>query len=759
MHRLLRSAPTVGLVVAMALATTPTASLASPPSVPRSLRLGGAQGSVVVQTAPFRLTFLDAEGRRVLRQVENTSPPPFVGSSTIQPGGTTSLTDNVLYSPFTFEVGGASNVQFPAAPWVGAILSAGDAGVQYSATDVVAYQKEPGGLGLTVATNDPTGRELEVRLSTRPDGAIGVSMSVTPDAGVVAVADSFQTDRTERFHGFGGRHTRVDQRGRTLTGWLQAQNLSAGQLQPAADAVPGTEQDAYLFPNGPSAAYYVQNSFISSSGYGFVLDRPELSRWRMASDRYDAWQVDLAASGMDYTVAPGGVRHAVSVVSDMNGRHRMPPRWSQGTVLYRGVKVLSADADTPQSYEAKVREDLARIDRHQLDVSAYGIEGWAILDRQVLADLVEELHRRGIKVLFYLRCFVSADPANTEPPELFIDAVDKGYVATNEAGLPYLFGSTFVAGAAALIDFTNPAARRWWGTRVREVLDVGADGFMQDFGEQAMVDMHFFDGSTGATMHNDYPTIYHRTTRAVVARYERRHPGRKIFFFTRAGFSGTPGSAAHESANFPGDETTDWTLSSGLPSIVPDMLNRAVGGAWGYTTDIGGYFDYTSPPVSEELFTRWHQASALMPYFRVHNSSSTGVKMPWDFGTRALRRFRASAALHGAALSYLRRLERRATITGIPPTRPLWLAFPHRPELARVADEWMLGNHVLVAPVLTEGARSRQVALPPGCWRYVPTGVAFKGGTSVEVPAGLSTLPYFFSCGTRPFAEPRGGTR
>ena len=57
--------------------------------------------------------------------------------------------------------------------------------------------------------------------------------------------------------------------------------------------------------------------------------------------------------------------------------------------------------------------------------------------------------------------------------------------------------------------------------------------------------------------------------------FERRHPRRRIFFFTRAGYSGTPGAAAYESANFPGDETTDWSHSAGLASLTTDMLNRA----------------------------------------------------------------------------------------------------------------------------------------------------------------------------------------
>ncbi len=100
----------------------------------------------------------------------------------------------------------------------------------------------------------------------------------------------------------------------------------------------------------------------------------------------------------------------------------MPPAWAQGTTLYRGVKVLSADADTPESYAAKVRADLRRIDRDDLDVTSTGWRGGRSSGARSFAP-GRELHQRGIKVVFYIRCYVSADAANTEPPELFVEAL------------------------------------------------------------------------------------------------------------------------------------------------------------------------------------------------------------------------------------------------------------------------------------------------------------------------------------------------
>ena len=63
-----------------------------------------------------------------------------------------------------------------------------------------------------------------------------------------------------------------------------------------------------MFPNGPYATYYAQSQFVSSAGYGFWLDRDEIARWRMDSDRNDAWHVEAAAPALDYVVAPGRPR-------------------------------------------------------------------------------------------------------------------------------------------------------------------------------------------------------------------------------------------------------------------------------------------------------------------------------------------------------------------------------------------------------------------------------------------------------------------
>ena len=88
----------------------------------------------------------------------------------------------------------------------------------------------------------------------------------------------------------------------------------------------------------------------------------------------------------------------------------------------------------------------------------------------------------------------------------------------------------------------------------------------------------------------------------------------------------------------------------------------------------------------------------------------------------------------------------------MPIARPLWLAAPGDRRAAAQDQEWLLGPNVLVAPVVEQGARKRTVYFPRGCWVSPASGRRYSGGRAALVPAPLDALPYFFRCGSAPFA-------
>ena len=253
-----------------------------------------------------------------------------------------------------------------------------------------------------MATSDPSGRKLLVGLRPGPrPGTIALSARPDDPAGVAAIGDSFSSPGRQSFRGFGGRHNSIDQAGEEFYNWVQQQNVSAGGL--GGSAPPGVDPDLYLYPNGQHAAYYVQSSFISPGRYGFLLDRDELSDWRLESDRPDAWQVQSASRRLDYIVAPGSSRSAIGRLTAISGRHRVPPRWAIGPMLDRLIRF---PAQPPDEYESEVRADLRAIRRDDVPIGAYRIEAWQYLPRPFLREVIRKLRRRDIKPLLYFRAFV-----------------------------------------------------------------------------------------------------------------------------------------------------------------------------------------------------------------------------------------------------------------------------------------------------------------------------------------------------------------
>jgi alpha-glucosidase (family GH31 glycosyl hydrolase) len=650
-----------------------------------------------------------------------------------------------LYAPLSFLVGSESVQQRDGGLWGGNLMAGERSGTQYSARGVQRAKRTGKGVTMRVSTSDPSGRRLRVRVAPVGCCAIGVFVSPRPSAGIATIGDSFASRSSEGFFGFGGRHNSLDQHGNTFSSFVEEENLDG--LSGIGIGGGGTS----LYPNGPAAAYYPQPEFVSSRGYGFLLDQPELARFQLDSQEPSAWNVSASAPRLRYVVAPGSGPTAIRTLTAITGRQPVPPRWALGPMLDRLVKNFG---ETDADYQSNVQSDLDNIARYGLPLEAYRIEGWGFPggnDGFVLhsytnpteqAQLIATLRSRGIHPLVYLRPWMALDSA----------AVANGWVATHADGSPYM--TTGTSGQPiALLDFTNPAAVRFWQQEVAKAFDLGADGFMQDFGEEILGGMHFHDGETGATMHNRYLVLYAKVTRDAIRTYEHKHPKRHLWFFTRAGYTGRPGSAAYESANFPGDETTDWTHSSGLASSTPDMLNRAIGGAYGFGTDIGGYFDLTTPPTTKELFLRWAEWAALSPVFRLHGAGPTGTHTPWSFDDETVQAYIQLSRLHLKAVPLILHLWQRAARTGIPPTRPLWLAYPHDPAARAQDQEWLLGPDVLVAPVIQQGATSRSVYFPTGCWRDPATGQRYRGPRSSEISAPLTVLPRFFRCGTHPLSH------
>lgn len=93
---------------------------------------------------------------------------------------------------------------------------------------------------------------------------------------------------------------------------------------------------------------------------------------------------------------------------------------------------------------------------------------------------------------------------------------------------------------------------------------------------------------------------------------------------------------------------------------------------------------------------------------------------------------------------YTRELFEQASASGAPLVRGLFFEFPQDYQVADIADEYLYGPDLLVAPVTSVGARERDVYLPEGTsWTDLASGEVYEGGQTVRVAAPVDTVPAF----------------
>jgi len=195
-------------------------------------------------------------------------------------------------------------------------------------------------------------------------------------------------------------------------------------------------------------------------------------------------------------------------------------------------------------------------------------------------------------------------------------------------------------------------------------------------------------------------------------------------------------------------------------------LNMGVAGIPWWTSDIGG-FGGGDPddPDYRELFIRWFQWGAFCPVFRVHGfrkdnnpqfalmhpAGSTsedvysgGPNEVWSYGDEAYVILSDYLFLRERLRPYIRGLMQAAHDKGTPVMRPLFYDFPRDPTAWEIADQFMFGPDLLVAPVMHAGLRERPVYLPLGaCWKNARTGEVHVGGQTLTCTAGLADIPLY----------------
>jgi alpha-glucosidase len=183
-----------------------------------------------------------------------------------------------------------------------------------------------------------------------------------------------------------------------------------------------------------------------------------------------------------------------------------------------------------------------------------------------------------------------------------------------------------------------------------------------------------------------------------------------------------------------GDNRSSWDH---LWLSMPVLMNLGLSGIGHTGPDIGGFSGF----ASGELFTRWLQMGAFLPFTRAHTFLNSPDQEPWSWGEPYLSINRWTIELRYRLLPYLYTAFWQCAQTGVPIVRPLLLAFQEDGEVHALDDEFMCGDALLVAPVMEEGAAQRAVYVPDGMWYDFWTDEPVRGPTWIDVPVVLERVP------------------
>jgi alpha-glucosidase len=297
-------------------------------------------------------------------------------------------------------------------------------------------------------------------------------------------------------------------------------------------------------------------------------------------------------------------------------------------------------------------------------------------------------------------------------------------------------------------DFTRPATRAWWAEQVQRLLQtVNFAGLWNDMNEPTAISyrmgttlpdatQHDWEGlgrSHAGGGHNVYGMLMARATREGMTQAQ---PDVRPFVMTRAAYAG----AHRYTSSWTGDNAATWDH---LRLSISMVLNSGLSGMAFTGPDVGGF----AGEPDGELFARWMQAASLLPYFRVHTMAGTAPQEPWCYGERVEEIARRALEWRYRLLPYLYTATAQCTQHGLPIVRPLFLADPADLRLHGIDDAYLVGDALLVAPVLERGATARQVLLPRGTWYELDTGQVVAGGEQLTVAAPLERLPVYVRAG------------
>jgi alpha-glucosidase len=452
-------------------------------------------------------------------------------------------------------------------------------------------------------------------------------------------------------------------------------------------------------------------------------------------------RIRMSAGALQYYFIAGTPASLLRRYTELTGRPTLPPRWALG---YHQSRWGYKSADDIRNVVDGFREHQIPLDNIHLDIDY--MRGYRVftVDQERfpnLSVLTSELQQQGIQTITILDPGVKIDLEYRVYREgLDQDVFIKNFQRENLKALVW-------PGWCVFPDFTAPKTRTWWGQYYQLLLDQGIAGIWHDmnepaafaaWGEPTLSKSAFHElegiGGTHLAAHNLFGF---QMNRAGFEALKELHPEKRPWILSRSGWAGTQ----RYSWNWTGDVNGTWEM---LRQTIPSILGLSISGYYYSGSDIGGF----SSHPDKELYIRWFQLAAFTPFFRLHNATGLPSREPWCYDEEVIDIVRDTIQLRRRLIPYWYTLAWQAAEVGKPLIRPLFWLDDENSDLWEIDDMFLVGEQMLVAPILSNGDRKRNILLPLGDWYQLGSDTYHAEPGPLEVDAPLALIPVFIRAGS-----------
>jgi alpha-D-xyloside xylohydrolase len=513
--------------------------------------------------------------------------------------------------------------------------------------------------------------------------------------------------------------------------YLSAQlNLGVGELvyglgeRFTAFTKNGQSIDIWNADGGTSSEQAYKNIpfYLTNRGYGVFVNHTGKVSFEVASESVEKVQFSAQSQDLQYFVIYGPTpAEILEKYTALTGRAPQLPEWSFGLWLSTSF-VTDYDEKTVTSFIDEMEKRDIPLDVFHFDCFWMREYQWCDFEWDPRtfpepAEMLSRLKAKGLKISLWINPYIG------QASPLFAEGKAGGYFLKRHDGSVWQW-DLWQAGNA-IVDFTNPAAREWFKSKLRPLLEMGVDCFKTDFGERIPTDVAYFNGADPMQMHNLYTQLYNATVWELLQEVK----GADAIVFARSATVGGQKMPVH----WGGDNTSSF---ESMAESLRGGLSLSLSGFGYWSHDIGGFEGNPDPAV----FKRWLAFGLLSSHSRLHGNES--VRVPWSIDEEAVDVTRTFAKLKKKLHPYLVKTMQEVSAKGLPMMRPMLLEFPEDPTAWFLDQQYMLGSDLLVAPVFTASGEVT-FYLPAGQWRNYFTDEVKEGGRWITETHGFNSLPLY----------------